>query len=62
MAKEIEAAAAALKAGLSREALVRKIQRREVRGRREGRFYLVDAEDLARLIREREAQGAPAAV
>jgi excisionase family DNA binding protein len=59
----LEAAEAALRAGISREALVRMIQRKRLRGHRaDGRYWMVDATDLDRLIREREgsqvAQGA----
>ena len=55
MKKHLEAAEAAPRAGISREALVRLIQRKRLRGHRvDGRYWMVDAADLDRLIRERE--------
>jgi excisionase family DNA binding protein len=51
----LEAAEAALRAGISREALVRLIQRKRLQGHRiDGRYWMVEASDLNRLIRERE--------
>ena len=63
MSEHLEAAEAALKAGVSREVLVRMIQRKRLRGHRvDGRYWVVEAADLERLIREREgAQVARAA-
>ena len=51
----LDAAEASLRAGVSREVLVRMIQRKRLRGHRvDGRYWMVDAADLDRLIRERE--------
>jgi excisionase family DNA binding protein len=63
MSDLLEAAEAALRAGISREALVRMIQRKRLRGHRvDGRYWMVEAADLDRLIRERQgAQVARAA-
>jgi excisionase family DNA binding protein len=51
----LEATEAALKAGVSREVLVRMIQSKRIRGHRvDGRYWVVEAADLDRMIRERE--------
>ena len=54
MGLRIGAADAALMLGVSREVLVRMIQRGRLKGCREGRFWEVDMGDLERLLRERE--------
>ena len=55
MDQRLGAADAALMLGVSREVLVRMIQRGRLKGFREGRFWEVDRGDLERLLREREA-------
>jgi histone H3/H4 len=49
----IPAAEGALQAGMSREQLIRRVQRREVRGALQDGRWFVDARDVARLAAER---------
>jgi excisionase family DNA binding protein len=49
----LDSGTAAMEAGLTREQVVRALQRGDVRGTRHGRRYLIEAEDLARWCRVR---------
>jgi excisionase family DNA binding protein len=51
----IAAPAAAVRARVSREVLVRWIQKGQLKGWRVGRFWEVDAADLSRLLSQRAA-------
>ena len=59
MNEGIGASEGAVKAGVSREVLVRLIQSGRLKGWRRGRFWEVDASDLNRFIRYRQCDNAP---
>jgi hypothetical protein len=52
MGELTETGTAAVKAGISRERVVRLIQKGEVKGSRTPRGYLVDLDDLLRCLRK----------
>lgn len=59
MNESIDASKGAVKAGVSREVLVRLIQSGRLKGWRRGRFWEADATDLNRFIRDRQCDNAP---